>query len=78
MKFLKITDSLSVRKDEIIAVERRPDFGCFVLTQGRLFESDFPFETILQLLETPELEESMSRSMTLAQVYNNPMQFWAG
>lgn len=78
MKFLSINENVSIRKDEIIAVER-DDIGLArVVTNNGVYSTDFPYETILQLLEVPNIEERLSENMTRAEAFHKPQQYWAG
>lgn len=51
MKFLDITPTLSVKLDEIVAVEAVDEFHCRVLTESQAFEANFPFKTMIGILE---------------------------
>lgn len=78
MKFLGVNSVVSVRKDEIIAIERTEEGFCRVVLNSTSYLSDFPYETILQMLEVPDIEEKTSESMTRAEAYHRPQQYWAG
>ena len=69
---------MSVRKDEIIAIERTEEGLCRVILENTSYNSEFPYESILQLLEMPNLEEKMSEKMSLPEAYHKPMQYFAG
>ena len=82
MKFLSINPNVSVRKEEIIAVERN-EFGMArVILENSSYDTDFPYETILQVIEIPDIEESMKRTlqepMTRDEAFHKPMQYFAG
>ena len=78
MKFISITPNISIRKDEIIAVERNEHGLSRVVLENGSYDSDFPYETILQLLEVPDIEEKMQDTMSRVEAYHKPMQYFAG
>lgn len=59
MKFIEIREGLSVRKDEIISVEQLDGMTSRINTESQSFESNFPYTTILMLLEKDRIEESI-------------------
>lgn len=77
MKFIEISDGVSVRKEEIICVERMEETKSRVTTEYGIYDSNFPYQTILSLLEMENIEEKVSKS---ALPSNNlyPYQFFAG
>lgn len=70
MKFLAISKDFSVRKDDIICVERGEEGGCKIHTLITTYDSSFPYESILQLIEMEKIEENISNRV--------PQQFFAG
>ena len=77
MKFLAINDNTSVRKDEIIAVERNDSDLARVILENGSYDTNFPYETIMLLLEQPDIEEKVKESMTLKEAFHRPMQYFA-
>ena len=77
MKFISLSDGISVKKSEILMVERLPLGGCRVTTESTSTESIFPYETILALLENDAIEESFASRGTPAQ-QSGSLQFWRG
>lgn len=57
MKFIEISDGVSVRKEEIICVERLDGNKSKVKTEYGEYESNFSYNTILIILE----KENMSK-----------------
>lgn len=78
MKFLSITDNISVRKDEIVAVERNESDLDRVVLENVSYDTNFPYETILSLLEIPDIEERIVENNDLKSAYHRPMQYFAG
>lgn len=81
MKYLSITENRSVKKDEILSVERSESGLARVELLTGFYDTNFPYETILQMLEIPDIEEKVKNSfepMTREQAYHRPMQYYAG
>lgn len=57
MIFIEIKDGLSIAQNEIEAIERIDDFKCRVYTHHSSYESNFPYMTLLELLEMERPEE---------------------
>ena len=52
MEYVEIKDGFSVKKDDIIAVERAGEYQTYLhMNNGKIFETNFPYMTILNLLE---------------------------
>ena len=62
MKFIEIADGISVRKEEIICVERMNEIQSRVTTEYGSYESNFSYSTILALLEMDNIEEKVAES----------------
>ncbi len=77
MKFISLADGISVKKADIIMVERLITGGCRVTTESTSTESIFPYETILALLENDVIEESFSSRGSPSQ-QSGSLQFWRG
>ena len=60
MKFISINNDISVRKEEIIAVERTENGLARVVMENISYDTNFPYETILQILEIPDIEEKIN------------------
>lgn len=84
MKFIAIKEGFSVRKSDIESVERINQMKSRVVTRFNSYEVNFPYETILKLLEIEGIEEKVSTSIEtneiLKKIVNNqaPQQYFAG
>lgn len=72
MKFLSVSDGVSIKKSEIIMVSRLDGGGTRVTTSTSSVESIFPYETILSMLENDMIEENVQSRASETQ----PQQFW--
>ena len=72
MKFISINNDISVRKEEIIAVERTENGLARVVMENISYDTNFPYETILQILEIPDIEEKIKENMSLPEAYHRP------
>lgn len=81
MKFIETRDGFSIRRDDIKALERIDDLHCYCITEIGRFESNFPYETMLSLLEIeiPKALDEGNREIKelLTQIRNN-QQIFAG
>lgn len=80
MKFIEISDGVSIRKEEIICVERIDELRSKITTEYGSYESNFSYSTILSLLEMDNVEETMANISRGNQQSNNLFggQHWAG
>lgn len=84
MKFIQVKDGFSVRKSDIESVERIDSLKSSITTKFNTYEVNFPYETILKLLEMEGIEEKLSENsetnQLLKKIINNqpPPQFFAG
>lgn len=80
MKFIEIREGISVRKDEIVSVERQENGVSRITTENQSFESNFPYETILKILEMDGIEEKLVNRMNVVNDGTNLFsnQHWAG
>lgn len=78
MRFLAITGDLSVCKDEILAIRKDSNGLAVVILESGEYLSNFPYETILGLLEMPNIEEKVKEKMSLQEAYQRPQQFFWG
>ncbi len=64
MKFIEINSGISIRKDEIVAVIRNETVGCKVVTDNDSYESNFPYDTLIQILEIeqPQVNQRVDTS----------------
>lgn len=60
MKFIEISEGVCVRKEDIVSIEKKLTGGSRIATETRIYESDFHYDTILQLLEMEKIEEKVS------------------
>ena len=57
MKYIEISDGVSIKIDAIEAVERKDDFTSTVHTQSNSYDSTFPYLVLLELLEKQSVPE---------------------
>lgn len=62
MKFIQIKEGIIVRKKDIVSIERLEDGGSRVSTINASYDCPFFYESILQLLETEDIEEKTQDS----------------
>jgi len=55
MKYIEIADGISLRIEAIEAIERKDDLSSLVRTQFNTYDSAFPYDVLLQLLEREEI-----------------------
>ena len=55
MKYIEIKNGFSVRIDAIEAVEKVGELECIVRTQFNTYDSTFPYNIMLQLLEREDV-----------------------
>ena len=51
MKFIEVSEGLSIRIDEIEAISKREDMVSTVHTHHNSYDSTFPYEVLLSLIE---------------------------
>lgn len=78
MKFIEIKEGLSIRKDGILGVEVNPNGGTTIITSYGSYESNFPYSSILMLLESGNIEESVVNASRGAQPWEFSGQHWRG
>ena len=61
MKFLQLRDGIAVRKTDIVSVERLDEGGSRVWTTQTSYDCPFLYESILQLLEIEDIEETVAK-----------------
>ena len=62
MRFVEIQSGLSICVDEIVAIQRMEDqFKCKVYTETRDFEANFPYITLLSILERQKEDKGNDR-----------------
>ena len=72
MRFIEIKEGVSVDIDQIEVLERKDDFTTTIYTHHNVYEANFPYMTLLQLLETEEKpQEAQTR-------INQFEQYWGG
>ena len=76
MKFIQLKEGVAVRKSDIISVEKIETGGTRVLTLNTAYESPFMYESILQLLEIEDIEETIESSPDKVNLWG--AQHWAG
>ena len=72
MRFIEISDGKSIDIDQIEVVERKDDFTTSLYTHHNVYEANFPYMTLLQLLEAEKATEEKPQEI------NRFEQFWAG
>lgn len=87
MKFIQVREGLSVRKEDIESVEKINDLKSKIVTRFNEYEVNFPYKTILSILEMEGIEERMTENLQssktdilLQKIINNqpPGQYFAG
>lgn len=77
MKFIQLKPGVLVRKSDIVAIEQLEDGGCRVLTLNTSYECPFYYESLMPLLETEDIEETISvQKQDRINLWGN--QHWAG
>ena len=72
MRVIEIKEGVSVDIDQIEVLERKDDFTTTIYTHHNVYEANFPYMTLLQLLETEEKpQEAQTR-------INQFEQYWGG
>ena len=56
MKYIEITEKLSIKIDDIVAIEDRGELGSVVHTGIGVFETPFPRLTLLSIIEMEQDE----------------------
>lgn len=51
MKFIKINDSLMVKRSAIEGIEKTDKLKCKIYTSDRVYKCSYPLETIVSMLE---------------------------
>ena len=69
MKFIEIKEGVSVAKDEIIALVKIDEYTTRLYTKVGEFEANFPYMTLLQILEN-EREDINEKVSSMANVVN--------
>lgn len=59
MKYLEVSPSVNIKKDQIISVEKIDDMTCKIITNVGAYESIYPAWRVLMLLEQPDMEEKI-------------------
>lgn len=69
MEFIEISDGVSVRRDQIIAITRMDDqFKTKLLVGTQILEANFPYLTLLSILEASEKPEQESNREVLKEI----------
>ena len=77
MKFIQLRDGIAVRKTDIISVEKLSEGGSRVWTQSASYDCPFLYDSILQLLEVEDIEETITSNKDNGRnLFGN--QHWAG
>ena len=61
MNFIQVRDGISIRKDCIEVVERVDDFHCKVTVNGTIYNTNFPYNTMMKLIDR---DDSMAEYKT--------------
>ena len=56
MRYIEITEKLSIKIDDIVAIEDRGELGSVVHTPIGVFKTPFPRPTLLSMIETEQDE----------------------
>ena len=73
MRFIEIRDGVSIDIDEIEVVEKKDEYTTTIYTHHNVYEANFPYMALLQLLAM-ETEVPKSEKVEV----NAHEQFWAG
>ena len=76
MKFLQINEGICVRKSDIVSVERLDGGGTRVWTASASYDCSFLYESILQLLEIDDIEETVRETSPTVNLWGT--QHWRG
>jgi len=77
MKFLEVKQGeLSIRREKIVAVERKDEILTTIYTESGTFESDLPYQSVIDILEMTS-EDDLLKSMagSLKQLEQNDQLF---
>lgn len=61
MNYIEIADGLSIRIDEVEAIGKKDEFTSIVYTHHNTFDSTFPYNVLLELLES-SVDETQSKN----------------
>ena len=79
MKFLEISEGLSINIDEIEAIRKVDDFTCKVFLNFNEYTANFPYMTLLALLDTMREEKSTNQEiLNKLDAVLGKAQHWAG
>jgi len=65
MEFVEIQDGLCVRCDKIHVIEKFDEFHCKVVTQVGVFDANFPYQTLVSILENNVEKEEPDKNTEL-------------
>ena len=80
MKYLEIKEGLSIKVEEIEAIERVDEYNCTIYTNHNLYASTFPYMTLLSIVENANEEkekEDMQMKQNIKQLATY-QQHWVG
>ena len=63
MRFLEIKDGFSINSEQIEAIEKVDDFTCKIYTHFNSYTANFPYVTILHILEEVVEPEDKNKVM---------------
>lgn len=80
MKYLEARPGVNIRKEDCIIVEKIDDMTCKISTPVGVVECMYPSWRVLQLLETPSIEEQIAMQPESPVDRTNlfGVQHWAG
>ena len=80
MKYIEIKEGLSIRLDEIEAIEKVNEYNSTVYTHHNLYASTFPYMTLISLLEAEGEEEDRKDSQVTDNINQlaKYQQHWIG
>lgn len=74
MEYIEIAEGLSIKVCDICAIAKETDLTCIVYTEVGNFNSTFPYDVLLQLLEKagdkPE-DESQKKQLRILEMMGN-------
>jgi len=65
MQFIEIQEGLCVRCDDIQVIEKFDEFHCKVVTEVGVFDANFPYATIVSILEQDGQKPDDDRQVAL-------------
>lgn len=80
MNYIEVKEGLSIRVDEIEAVERVDEYNCTIYTHHNLYASTFPYMTLLSLIEGQKEDKEKDKAQMMESINSlaSHQQHWVG